>query len=126
VDSLPEDAGEERDPEEEYKIANVMSQFGGLAAMVAAIQRFNDFQKDHEIAYLAFKLLFCSCKVKANCGAMLNLGGINLLLSKLKLAAQQQQYASDLAELVLQTLELLVQHANTMKGGVDFLRRSTD
>jgi E3 ubiquitin-protein ligase UBR4 len=126
VDSLPEDAGEERDPEEEYKIANVMSQFGGLEAMAAVIQRFNDFQKDHEIAYLAFKLLFYSCKVKANCRAMLNLGGINLLLSKLKLAAQQQQYASDLAELVLQTLELLVQQANTMKGGVDFLRRSTD
>jgi hypothetical protein len=39
VESLPDDAGQEKDPEEEFKLTAVMSECGGLQALIRAIDR---------------------------------------------------------------------------------------
>lgn len=114
VDSLADNNEEEQDPEEEFKISNVLHEYQGFEEILKIIHGFEDFKRQHSLASLVLRLLTNSSKVKANRRTLLELGAIPTLLRSLKLAFAAESF-TDLAEMMLITIESLLLEANTMK-----------
>lgn len=111
IEALNDDAGEQRDPEDEYKITTIMSVCGGLEAMMKFLQRISDFDSEKELAHLVLKLLLYCCKVRVNRVKLVSMKAVNVLLEKLKRVFPQESQA-DTAEMLLLIIENIVEQAN--------------
>lgn len=114
VDSLPDETGEAQDPEEEFKITAVLNECGAFDEILKVIHGIEDFRRQKSFAYLVLQLLMTSSKIRANRRTLLSLGAINVLLRSLKFAFADEAY-TNLAEMMLFTIENLLLEANTMK-----------
>lgn len=114
VESLETSDGDELDPEEQYKVASIMCECGGLEAMVRQIEGISDFKEDMELARLVLRLLYNSLKLKVNREAIVRMGNITVLLDKLMLVFPNESQA-EIADLLLLTVETIVIEANHLQ-----------
>ncbi|GAM27937.1 hypothetical protein SAMD00019534_111130 [Acytostelium subglobosum LB1] len=108
IENLNDTNNEERDPEEEFEITTIMSQCGGMEAMLSIIERINDFSVEKELAQLVIKLLSVCVRIKVNRQQLITQNGVSRLLEKLKQAFHQPE----LAESLLLITEEIVSEAN--------------
>eukprot|EP00698_Gefionella_okellyi_P019390 TRINITY_DN593_c0_g2_i1.p1 TRINITY_DN593_c0_g2~~TRINITY_DN593_c0_g2_i1.p1 ORF type:complete len:2390 (-),score=701.17 TRINITY_DN593_c0_g2_i1:133-7272(-) len=111
VETLPDDEEAAVDPEEEFKIALVLSECGGLASLIHRLGRVHDFHADLRLAQLLLRLLTTAVKLRANRRALLRLDGIQKLLEVLKETFPHETLA-EVAENILLVVEALVSEAN--------------
>eukprot|EP00742_Colponemidia_sp_Colp-10_P004531 GILJ01004836.1.p1 GENE.GILJ01004836.1~~GILJ01004836.1.p1 ORF type:complete len:2747 (+),score=454.59 GILJ01004836.1:625-8241(+) len=111
VESIPDDSAEEEDPEVTYKITQVMSECGGLEAILLRLDQLQDFNSQRELADLMVKLLSVSCKIQSNRRKMIQLNATGVVLSKM-IQAMAHPNQADLAEKLLLILESVVLEAN--------------
>lgn len=114
VESLETSDGDEVDPEEQFKVASIMCECGGLEAMVRQIESISDFKEDMELARLVLRLLYNSLKLKVNREAIVRMGSITVLLDKLMLVFPNESQA-EIADLLLLTVETIVNEANHLQ-----------
>eukprot|EP01119_Soliformovum_irregulare_P005782 TRINITY_DN1752_c0_g1_i5.p1 TRINITY_DN1752_c0_g1~~TRINITY_DN1752_c0_g1_i5.p1 ORF type:complete len:4545 (-),score=1275.14 TRINITY_DN1752_c0_g1_i5:38-13672(-) len=115
VDSLPDTNGEILPPETEFASSAILAETNGLELLVEIIRQLTDFDVQRELALLVLRLVSNSCKIRVNRERMLALNAIPALLSTLKLAFAKESH-SDIAELLLMTIESVVQQGNQSKG----------
>ena len=108
VESVEEDGGEERDPEVEYAISDVVGSTGGLEVMLDVLRRATPLQRVRECAALLLKLLQHCVKIKANRTRVLAMGGPEVLMALLPQAFASASL-STVAERIVITVETLLE-----------------
>jgi E3 ubiquitin-protein ligase UBR4 len=118
VNSLDTGGDEDVDNEEVYKMANIMSQCGGLRVMLQRLSSIRDLVSGKQLMTVLLKLFNHCVKVKSNRLELININmnTISIMLGALNLAllAEQEQPSKGqtLTEQILHVMEVILMEAS--------------